>query len=109
MAKRRTTTKAAPKGRVARGAITPAEHDRLTVKYAHLSWPDPEKRADIKIRMNELLRARLEIAAAERGVSMNAEMIWRLERSFASDEAQDVVREIADSLREVIDQYRKGK
>jgi hypothetical protein len=41
---------------------------------------------DIKIRMKEPLRAEIEKAATRRGVSMNAEMVDRLERSF-SDEA----------------------
>jgi Arc-like DNA binding domain len=42
--------------------------------------------AQLKIRMKEPLRAALEAAARQRGVSMNAEMIARLERSFEQDQ-----------------------
>jgi hypothetical protein len=48
--------------------------------------------ADIKIRVKEPLRARVEAAARERGVSMNAELISRLEKSFAQDD------QLADTL-----------
>ena len=41
---------------------------------------------DIKLRLKEPLRARVEAAAAERGVSMNAEMVDRLDRSFDQPE-----------------------
>lgn len=37
---------------------------------------------DIKVRMKEPLRAKLEKAAKERGISLNAEAVDRLERSF---------------------------
>jgi Arc-like DNA binding domain len=36
----------------------------------------------IKLRMKEPLRAMLEESARERGISMNAELVRRLERSF---------------------------
>jgi Arc-like DNA binding domain len=39
------------------------------------------------LRMKEQLRARLEEAAREHGVSLNAEVVTRLERSFAQEEA----------------------
>src|SRR3954447_24995225 len=42
---------------------------------------------DIKIRMREPLRAEIEKAAADRGVSMNAEMVERLSESFRTDNA----------------------
>lgn len=42
---------------------------------------------DIKIRFKEPLRARIERAAKQRGVSMNAEMTDRLERSFSQDDS----------------------
>ena len=42
--------------------------------------------ADVKTRLREPLRARLERAAKHRGVSMNSEIVDRLERSFARDE-----------------------
>lgn len=37
---------------------------------------------DLKVRMKEPLRARIEAAADARGISMNAEAVQRLERSF---------------------------
>jgi hypothetical protein len=50
-----------------------------------------EKRAvtanvDIKIRMKEPLREQIERDAAERGISMNAAMVDRLNRSFMFDQ-----------------------
>jgi hypothetical protein len=42
--------------------------------------------ADVKTRLREPLRAKLERAARHRGVSMNAEICDRLERSFQRDE-----------------------
>jgi hypothetical protein len=42
--------------------------------------------ADVKTRLREPLRARLERAARHRGVSMNAEICDRLERSFQREE-----------------------
>jgi hypothetical protein len=42
--------------------------------------------AHLKVRMKEPLRAVLEQAARERGVSMNAEIVARLERSFEEEE-----------------------
>ena len=41
----------------------------------------------LKARMREPLRARLEAAAKRRGVSLNAELVDRLDRSFAKDDA----------------------
>ena len=38
---------------------------------------------DLKVRMKEPLRSALERAAKQRGVSMNAEAVDRLEKSFA--------------------------
>ena len=46
--------------------------------------------ADIKVRLKEPLRARVEAAARDRGVSMNAEFISRLERSFVQDDELQV-------------------
>ena len=43
---------------------------------------DDAATAEIKLRMKEPLRAKIESAARERGISMNAEMVDRLERSF---------------------------
>jgi hypothetical protein len=46
----------------------------------------PSENVQLKIRMKEPLRAKLERAAHERGVSMNVEAVSRLEQSFAADE-----------------------
>jgi hypothetical protein len=45
------------------------------------------KIVQLKARMREPLRARLEATAEKRGVSLNAELVDRLERSFAKDDA----------------------
>lgn len=50
---------------------------------------DQKAIVDIKIRMREPLRAQIEKAAAVRGVSMNAEMINRLDRSFQRGDLLD--------------------
>lgn len=42
---------------------------------------------DIKIRMKEPLRAEIERAAKRRGVSMNTEMVDRLEQAYRAEEA----------------------
>jgi len=44
---------------------------------------------DIKIRMREPLRAKVEAAAKENSVSMNAEMVSRLERTFQRQDTAD--------------------
>ncbi len=43
----------------------------------------------LKARMKEPLRAKLEAAAEAKGKSLNAEMVHRLERSFLNDDAGD--------------------
>jgi hypothetical protein len=43
--------------------------------------------------MKEALRTRLEVAARAHKVSLNAELVARLERSFARDETVDQIRE----------------
>ena len=42
---------------------------------------------DLKVRMKEPLRAKIEVAAKERGVSLNAETVARLEQTFQEEEA----------------------
>lgn len=42
---------------------------------------------DLKVRMKEPLRQRLEKAALRRGISMNAEAVERLEQSFKSEDS----------------------
>lgn len=51
--------------------------------------------ADIKLRVPEVLRRRIEDAARGNGASMNSEMIGRLERSFASDAPTDPIEKLA--------------
>ena len=43
---------------------------------------------DLKVRMREPLRAKIERAAKSRGVSLNAEAVERLELSFADNDAR---------------------
>src|SRR5437763_528741 len=50
---------------------------------------------DIKIRMKEPLRADIERAATEKGISMNAEMVERLSRSFEQERMLDQASEWA--------------
>ena len=40
---------------------------------------------ELKVRMKEPLRASLELAARQHGVSMNAEAVRRLDQSFAEE------------------------
>jgi hypothetical protein len=46
----------------------------------------PSATVDTKIRMKEALRRRLETESRKHAVSLNAEMVRRLERSFEADE-----------------------
>ena len=64
------------------------------------------RKADIKIRLTEPLRLQIEKAAKGHGVSMNAEMIERLTRSFHRDEAEDAIRTL---MREADEAMRGGK
>ena len=43
--------------------------------------------AGMKIRLREPLRARLESAAKRNGISLNKELVARVEQSFAKDDA----------------------
>jgi hypothetical protein len=46
-----------------------------------------EDSVQAKLRLRRELRERLEAAAAQRGASLNGEIVHRLERSFSDDEA----------------------
>jgi ribosomal protein L18E len=48
------------------------------------------KTVQVGLRIKEPLRAALEEAARRRGMSMNAEIAWRLERSFERRDLVDV-------------------
>ncbi len=53
----------------------------------------------LKARMKEPLRAALEAAAAANGVSLNAEMVHRLEQSFAEEKSsEEAVYAVYDSF-----------
>lgn len=43
----------------------------------------------LKVRLREPLRKKLEVAAKKKGVSLNAELVARLEESFLSEGLQD--------------------
>ena len=45
----------------------------------------------LKVRLREPLRKKLEVAAKKRGVSLNAELVDRLERSFSAESAKQVI------------------
>ena len=49
----------------------------------------------LKTRMKEPLRAKLEAAAEENGVSLNAEAVQRLERSFAEEKSRAAISDEA--------------
>jgi len=59
--------------------------------------PKPKKASDIinlKLRLREDLRARLEYAAADHGYSMNTEIIRRLEESFRYRAQQETSQQL---------------
>lgn len=56
-------------------------------------------KAEIKIRLREPLRAKIERAAKRRGVSMNSEMIHRLDQSFFGDWHRAATRDFIKYLR----------
>jgi hypothetical protein len=62
------------------------------------------KTVDIKIRLREPLRAKIEAAAKRRSGSMNAEMISRLEDSFAKQTIGNL-QDIADDMKLVWEKY----
>ena len=54
------------------------------------------KRSDkvqLKVRLKEPLRAKIEAAAKRSGVSLNAETVQRLEQTFRREDAREAVRE----------------
>ena len=57
-----------------------------------------DERADIKIRLTERLRAQIEKAAKFNGVSMNAEMVARLERSFTPSLSPEEITSLRNML-----------
>ena len=62
----------------------------------------------IKLRMREPLRKKLEVAAKARGVSLNAEAVARLERTFEMEMVADVIRDVmAESNAEQAVQWQR--
>jgi hypothetical protein len=55
----------------------------------------PGSKADIRIRMTEPLRADIESSAAREGISMNEEMVKRLERSYDWERMLDQAFELS--------------
>jgi hypothetical protein len=58
----------------------------------------PKKPSDVvglTLRLKEALRSELERSAKDRGVSLNSEVVRRLEQSFAAREAGDVAAAVA--------------
>src|SRR5262249_12681449 len=64
------------------------------------------RKADIKIRLTEPLRLQIEKSAKAHGVSMNAEMISRLDRSFKRDETDDAIRNTMRDAKAVLNKGR---
>jgi Arc-like DNA binding domain len=70
----------------------------------------------IGVRLEEGLRRRLERVASQRGQSMNAEIVERLQRSFQNDEDKttliaraiiDTYPDIADRIEEIFEEGRR--
>jgi hypothetical protein len=65
-----------------------------------------------KGRMKEALRLKLERAAKQRGVSISAEIVHRLEQSFSADgvagAVRDSYREMRDEALSALEQLRLG-
>lgn len=62
----------------------------------------PAELRPIMTRLPEALRHQLEKTAAENGRSMNAEIIHRLERSFAKDDRAALVQDAADTTATIV-------
>jgi predicted HicB family RNase H-like nuclease len=54
----------------------------------------------LRVRFREPLRKKLELAAKKKGVSLNAELIERLEKSFRYDDELATLRETAKNMSE---------
>jgi hypothetical protein len=76
----------------------------------------PNEIVQIGVRLEEQLRRRLERVASQRGQSMNAEIVERLQRSFQSDEDKttliaeaiiDTYPDIANRIEEIFNEARK--
>jgi hypothetical protein len=62
---------------------------------------DVHKPADIKVRLKEPLRMAIEAAAGDNAVSMNAEIVKRLERSFRDDEVLAAITRLERRVKRV--------
>jgi Arc-like DNA binding dprotein len=72
----------------------------------------------LKVRLREFLRSRLERAAARNGRSMNSEIVERLNRSFHTDaDASNMIAEaiidsypaVADRIEEIYEEVRAAE
>ncbi len=65
----------------------------------------PTDKVQLPVRMLEMLRADLEKSAKVNGVSLNAEVVARLQHSLLEDEAQrnhEALRDLLNSLKEML-------
>jgi hypothetical protein len=67
-----------------------------------------DAKADIKIRLTEGLRRNIEKAASQNGVSMNAEMIHRLDQSFEFDAMRKELQRLTTTREGLTDLLRKN-
>jgi hypothetical protein len=77
-----------------------------------------EKKVQLKVRLPDRLRYRLERAAARTGVSMNSEIVNRLHRSFRGDEDSatllakafvDQHFDVAERIARLVTYYERGE
>ena len=61
----------------------------------------------VGLRVKESLRAKLEAAAQERGVSLNAEIVHRLEQSFRVERIKQQRDEAEERLYKIIDAFSR--
>jgi hypothetical protein len=57
----------------------------------------PTDEVGFRLRFDELLRRRIEKAAEQNNQSMNAEIIDRLERSFAQEDTTKLIKQVAET------------
>jgi hypothetical protein len=63
----------------------------------------------LRVRFRESLRKKLELAAKKKGVSLNAELIERLEDSFYLDEELPTMLEKMDNMEKMFKAYLKER
>lgn len=68
---------------------------------------DPASSIQLKIRIKPALRAQLQAAAAEHGVSLNQEIVYRLLRSFVEDTVIERVGGNYEKLQRRVDEMEE--